>query len=81
LKEQGLIWSGKLKWTTGAEIKELSHRVECLNPVGGLKVSLKKKCTNDIIDRTESPLSFAILWRGMRAGEVKDYPCGREKGP
>jgi hypothetical protein len=24
--------------------------------------------------------SFAILWRGVRAGESKDYPFGRKEG-
>ena len=55
----------------GETVQQVLGSVESLNPVACGNRSLEKQRVDDIINGTNSTLSFTILWRGVWTRYVK----------
>jgi hypothetical protein len=57
----------------GAKVEEMGGGVESFGPKGRGEVGVYEECANDIVCSTEKAFSFAILGRGVGAGEAEGY--------
>lgn len=60
-----------VKGFSGMKVKEMCGCVEGFDPVRRGKMGLNEKGTQNVIDGANGSFGFAVLLRGVRAGESK----------
>jgi hypothetical protein len=60
-------------------IKKISSGVECFNPIGRRKASLKQQRLRDIVKSLKDAFDFTVLLRGVRARHAKGDTMSEEE--
>jgi hypothetical protein len=63
----------------GSLIKQISGGVECFNPIGRRKASLKQQRPRDIVKSPKDAFDFTVLLRGVRARHAKGDTMSEEE--